>query len=486
MSDNHPIIRVSKPQKHKKHGSALLRVFGSWLLWIIVFGALIGGAFTWSWLNFTAPGPLDKPKTVQLPVGADHSAIAVALADQGVISNPTIFSAAAYLQELRHAKLRSGEYEFPAGATMDDVLAMIIRGQVLTYKVTIPEGWTSQMVVNRLNDQDQLQGNVLAEPEEGSLLPETYVMSRGYPREKLLADMAAAQTKYLDQAWSRLPAGSPIKSKKDLVTLASVVERETSVPEERPMVAAVFLNRLKANMRLQSDPTVIYGIAGGKGKLDHPLTRSELDAPTPYNTYTNDGLPSGPIGNPGKASIEAVLNPANVKYLYFVANGLGGHAFANTLDEHNANVKKWRALINAPAPDASPTASPKATSIPKPMAPGEKPAPVPAPAPDANANSMPAPDVAPVAEPATPEVPATPPVTAKPEPVTPPVKPAPATPTPAAKPAPTAKPAVTAPETAKASAPATAKTVPAQPVPPAKPVKPKKKIPVPVPKKPQP
>ncbi len=354
----------------------------------------MGGGAAWAWLNFTAPGPLTASKVVQLPSGT-RSDIAVALKDQGVISNASIFSAAAAANELRHARVKVGEYEFPAGATMQDVLSMITRGQFVTYKVTIPEGWTSQMVVDRLNEQDMLGGTIDQVPAEGTLLPETYIVTRGYPRTKLLADMAAAQTKYIDQAWNKLPPDSPVKSKQDLVTLASIVEKETGVASERPMVAAVFVNRLKQHMRLQSDPTVIYGIAGGAGKLDHSLTRDELDAPTPYNTYTNDGLPSGPITNPGKASIDAVLAPATNGYLYFVANGTGGHAFAATLDEHNANVKKWRSLTDAqtnvtaqpiPAPTGtapaganSTAANTEAAATPQPAtaAPGSTPAPKP-------------------------------------------------------------------------------------------------------------
>jgi len=394
LSDQKPIIRVSEPHQHKEHGSALARVLGTWLVWIIVIAAAVGGVGAWGWLNFTAPGPLTAPKIVQLPAGADHSALAIALKDAGVISNAAVFAGAAALQEMRHAKLKSGEYEFPAGASMDDVLAMIIRGQFVTYKVTIPEGWTSQMVVDRMNGQDFLSGTIDKTPDEGTLLPETYVVTRGYPRQKLLEDMAAAQDKYLQAALSSLDPNSPIKSKQDLVTMASVVERETGVPEERPVVAAVFLNRLNSHMRLQSDPTVIYGIAGGKGKLDHPLTRDELDAPTPYNTYTNDGLPAGPIGNPGKASLDAVVHPANVKYLYFVANGMGGHAFAATLDEHNANVKKWRALNTNALPGATPPPA-KMTAQP-----------VPQPNAAATANTIPAPVVTPTDAPAATAAPA--------------------------------------------------------------------------------
>jgi UPF0755 protein len=325
---------------------------------------------------------LDSKKVVQLPKQADRTQIATALQDQGVISDARLFSALAGLNEtFRHARLKPGEYEFPANATMEDVMAMMTRGAFLQYKVTIPEGWTSQMVVNRLNEQEELDGTVTQVPAEGTLLPETYIVTRGYPRDKLLAEMAAAQTKLLDQEWPRHDAASLIQTKEQLVTLASIVEKETGVPDERPMVAAVFLNRLKQKMRLQSDPTIIYGLVGGKGKLDHPITRDELDQETPYNTYKIDGLPPGPIANPGKAAIEAVLQPAQSNVLYFVANGSGGHAFAATLDEHNANVKKWRALndgADAVTPDAAavePAQQPATNAAAAPVAAATAPAP---------------------------------------------------------------------------------------------------------------
>ena len=375
MSDEEPITRVSEPGIPRRRRSALARVLGKWLLWSLLLIVLVGGGVAWAWLSFTAPGPLTAPKIVQLPKSADRAQIASALQDQGVISDARIFSGAAAVDELRRAKLKPGEYQFPAGASMEDVLAMITSGHFLTYKLTIPEGWTSQMVVNRLNEHEEMDGTVAKVPDEGSLLPDTYIVTRGYPRDKLLNEMAAAQVKLLDQEWARLPSDSPVKSKRDLVTLASIVEKETGVAEERPMVAAVFINRLNSKMRLQSDPTIIYGLVGGKGKLDHPLTRDELDQPNPYNTYQIDGLPPGPIANPGKAAIEAVLTPTKTNALYFVANGTGGHAFAATLEEHNANVKKWRAQ-NA-EPDAPP--APAAVAKPVPPAPAVPDAAAPAP-----------------------------------------------------------------------------------------------------------
>ncbi len=382
--DDQPVTRVSEPYVPRQRRSALLRIVAKWFISTLLLAVIAGVGLGWVWFQFTAPGPLTQKKVVLLPKTADRAAIAVALKEQGVISDAKIFSAAAALNEFRHAKLKPGEYEFPASATMEDVLAMITRGAFLTYKVTVPEGFTSQMVVNRLNEQEEMDGQITQVPAEGSLLPETYIVTRGYSRDKLLSEMAAAQTKLLDQEWARLPPdNSVIATKNDLVTLASIVEKETGVAEERPLVASIFINRLKQHMRLQSDPTVIYGIVGGKGKLDHPILRSDLETATPYNTYTIEGLPPGPIANPGKAAIEAVLEPAKANYLYFVANGSGGHAFATTLEEHNANVKKWRALngqVEAPAqaaaagavtpapasPVVTPTAAPPADGAAKP------------------------------------------------------------------------------------------------------------------------
>ncbi len=332
----------------------LTRVFGSLFLWVLVFGGVTSAVAFWAITTFTAPGPLVASKIIDIAKGQDRSSIAVSLQDGGVISDAYLFSAAAAVQGLRGSKLKAGEYEFPAGANMQDVLGTIISGRFLTYKVTIPEGWTSQMAVAKLQEQPQLAGDVSAAPAEGSILPDTYVFSRGLTRQKLIEDMQAAETKLIDELWTKRPATTPLKSKEELLILASIVEKETGVAEERPQVASVFLNRLKLGMKLQSDPTIIYGIVGGKGKLDRPLTRADIDAVTPYNTYQIPALPPGPIANPGRAALEAVLNPAATAYLYFVADGSGGHAFATTLDEHNANVQKWRAQQNLPA-EAAPT-----------------------------------------------------------------------------------------------------------------------------------
>ena len=347
MSDYEPPSRVSEPELPKIRRPVLSRVFGSLLLWFFALAAIVAGVGFWAYLNFTAPGPLAENKIYEIGKGLSRADIAVALQDQGIIADARIFSAAAAVNGFRGTKLKAGEYEFAAGATMQDVLAAITGGRFLTYKVTIPEGWTSLMVVARLDEQKELDGTVTIPPAEGSIRPDTYVFRRGLTRQKMIEDMQAAQTKLTDALWQTRPADSVITTKQDWITLASIVEKETGIAEERPQVASVFVNRLKQKMRLQSDPTIIYGIVGGKGKLDRPITRADIDAATPYNTYTIDGLPPGPIANPGKAALEAVLNPDKTPYLYFVANGTGGHAFASTLEEHNANVEKWRAQQGA-------------------------------------------------------------------------------------------------------------------------------------------
>ncbi|MDE2445668.1 MAG: endolytic transglycosylase MltG [Alphaproteobacteria bacterium] len=381
---------------------------------LFVLGGALAILGSWAWLTFTAPGPLKDKKVFEIPKALDRTQIAMTLQDQGIITDARVFSAAAAVNALRGGKLRHGEYEFPANATMEDVLSMITAGRFLTYKVTIPEGWTTQMVVARLNEQKELQGDVTTVPAEGAILPDTYVFRRGMTRQKLLDDMQAAQTKLLDILWQNRPASTKLASPQELVTLASIVEKETGIAEERPQVASVFLNRLDQKMRLQSDPTIIYGIVGGKGKLDRHLTKADIDTPTPYNTYTIAGLPPGPIANPGRAALEAVLNPAQTKYLYFVADGTGGHAFSTTLDEHNANVKKWRGQQGNDSTTPETTAQPKDQASKDPAKTPDSPVPAPAPADTATPAdpTIPAPDAVPP-EPAIDQA-ATKPQTAKP------------------------------------------------------------------------
>ena len=413
MIDEEPPTRVSEPVLPKIRRSAFTRVFGSLLALLIVVGGLLAVVGSWAWLTFTAPGPLKNKKVYEVAKNLDRSQIAMALLDQGIITDARVFGVAAAVNGLRGGKLRAGEFEFPAGATMEDVLGMITSGRFLTYKVTIPEGWTSQMVVARLAEQKELDGEVTAVPPEGSILPDTYVFRRGLTRQKLMEDMQAAQTKLLDALWQARPSTTKLTTPQELVTMASIVEKETGQAEERPKVASVFLNRLSQKMRLQSDPTIIYGIVGGKGKLDRPLTKTDIETATPYNTYIINGLPPGPIANPGRAALEAVLNPADTKYLYFVADGMGGHAFASTLDEHNANVKKWR--DKQVAPDGTVSATPDSATAVKPD--GTKPADavVPAPEPQPADAAVPSdPTIPPAEANAVPPEPNTAPVVATP------------------------------------------------------------------------
>jgi UPF0755 protein len=337
-------VRVPAPKSSKARRSAFSRVFAS-LLGLALLTTLIGaGVGFYAFMQFTAQGPLKAKTVYMVNPGMKRAEIGAALEDAGIVNSASVFTAASYVNGLRGGHLKAGEYEFPPQASIDEVLGIISSGKTLAYKITVPEGWTTAMAVARVNENDVLTGDVTALPAEGAILPDTYVFRRGLTRQKMLDDMKDAQAKMLDTLWAARAQNSVLKSKEEAVTLASIVEKETGIPEERPLVASVFLNRLKQGIKLQSDPTIIYGLVGGKGKLDHALTKDEVASDTPFNTYKIPGLPPGPIANPGKASLEAVLNPPDTGYLYFVANGTGGHAFAKTLEEHNANVAKWRAL----------------------------------------------------------------------------------------------------------------------------------------------
>lgn len=360
-------VRLPGKDKRKRRASAFARVLG-WLFALAVIGGIgVTALGSWLYANYTAPGPLTQPAVVDVPKNLDRMAVANLLHDRGVVSNASTLAIMAVVQAYRGSSMKAGEYEFPAGASMADVFRIMASGRVVTYKMTVPEGWTSEMAVNRLKEQEPLAGDIAVIPPEGAVIANTYLYTRGQQRQQLLDQMVAAQTKLIDDVWAKRPADSLLKTKEEMVTLASIVEKETGKADERPRVAAVFLNRLKAGMRLQSDPTIIYGIVAGKGKLDRPITQADIDADTPYNTYRINGLPPGPIASPGKDALEAVINPAPVNDLYFVADGTGGHVFAATLEEHNANVKKWRA-IEAGQAQASAAADPAAAPAQAPVA----------------------------------------------------------------------------------------------------------------------
>jgi UPF0755 protein len=240
--------------------------------------------------------------------------------------------------------MRAGEFLFKAGTSIDAAVDTLVQGKAILHSVTIPEGWTSEQVVARLNENEILTGEVGEMPREGTLLPDTYKFERGTSRQQIVNAMQAAQKRALNEIWARRAPDLPIKTPQELVILASIVEKETGRADERTRVAGVFINRLQKRMRLQSDPTIVYGLVGGKGTLGRGILRSEIERPTPYNTYAIEGLPPGPIANPGRASLEAVANPSRTRDLYFVADGTGGHAFAENLDQHNRNVTRWRQI----------------------------------------------------------------------------------------------------------------------------------------------
>jgi peptidoglycan lytic transglycosylase G len=317
--------------------------------------------------------------------------IADVLQREGVIDNNRwAFIGSVFALKAR-SELKPGEYQFQKNASLRDVIGTIVEGKVVQHSVTIPEGLTSEQIVARLSDSDIFSGSVRELPREGTLLPETYKFPRGTPREQVIARMQQAQKRVLAEIWERRNPDIPIKTPEQLVTLASIVEKETGKPDERSRVASVFVNRLRQKIKLQSDPTIIYGLVGGKGTLGRPIKRSEIQQPSPYNTYVVEGLPPGPIANPGRASLEAAANPARTRDLFFVADGTGGHAFSDTYDVHQKNVAKLRAMekqiqndtvepADDPPPPAAANASAADTGAPAaPPKPAKKPATRPAP-----------------------------------------------------------------------------------------------------------
>jgi UPF0755 protein len=304
----------------------------------------VGALYYYGRQVLEAPGPLQEEKVVNIPSRAGKRDIADALTKEGVIDvNPWVFIASVFALKAS-SELKPGEYAFQKNASLHDVIGTMVEGKVVQHPVTIPEGLTSEQIVARLSENDILSGTVHEVPREGTLLPETYKFPRGTTRDQVIQRMQQAQKRAVAEIWERRNHDLPVKSPEQLVTLASIVEKETARPDERSRVAAVFVNRLKQRIKLQSDPTIIYGLVGGKGTLGRPIKRSEITQPSPYNTYLIDGLPPGPISNPGRASLEAAANPARTRDLYFVADGTGWHAFTETYDQHQKNVAKLRAM----------------------------------------------------------------------------------------------------------------------------------------------
>ncbi len=366
---------------------------------IIVGLVALGGLIGWGQSQYRAQGPLEQAVFFEVPRGASLRSVSQKLAEQGAVSSPIIFRMGVEYSD-RAQDLKFGNYEIPAGASMAEITDIITSGGPSTfrfvatyvirnsggetrfrertpgtgeitvlaeweagepapaayteavaaetpivYRVAVAEGLTSWQIVDRLQKAEFLTGEIGDVPEEGSLAPDTYEVARGSDRQALLDRMAEAQSRILAEAWENRSGDTAVGSPEEALVLASIIEKETGVPEERGQVASVFTNRLKQGMKLQTDPTVIYGVTGGVGDgLGRGIRQSELRARNPYNTYVIDGLPPGPIANPGKASIEAALNPLDTPYIFFVADGTGGHAFAVTLAEHNENVARWREI----------------------------------------------------------------------------------------------------------------------------------------------
>ena len=302
----------------------------------------IAGGIGWqiATRHFVAPGPLAQSRALMVPPGTP-ARIADLLATDAIIEQPWAFRLAAWWTA-REGSLHAGEFAIPAQASLRQLLTILRTGRPIQHRLTIPEGLTAAQIALLIDRAEPLVGDTLV-PAEGTVMPQTYAFERGTSRAALLDRMTGAMGRALADAWAGRDPTLKLTSPEDLLTLASLVERETSRPEERPHVAAVFLNRLRLGMKLQSDPTVIYAASGGAGMLDHPITRAELDAPSPYNTYRNTTLPPGPIASPGVAALQAVAHPLVSDDLYFVADGGGGHNFARTLDDHNRNVAHWRA-----------------------------------------------------------------------------------------------------------------------------------------------
>jgi len=327
-------------QHHRKRPR--LSAFSGFLSFLLIIAVV--GMFTVGWgaRRLREPGPLTADKVVIIPP-AEFLDITAQLEREGVIDNTFLFNAALVIEGNR-SKLQKGEYLFHQGASLREVMETLISGKQVLHTVTIPEGLTSEQVLVRLAESDVLGGEVRDMPKEGSLLPETYKVTRGTSRGDLIRKMQEDQRKIVDQIWARRSSDLPFRSPYEMIILASIVEKETGKADERPRVAGVFINRLQRHMRLQSDPTIVYGLVGGKGSLGHSISRAELDKYSPYNTYQIDGLPPGPIANPGRAALEAVANPSRTQELYFVADGTGGHVFADSLDQHSRNVQRWRQI----------------------------------------------------------------------------------------------------------------------------------------------
>lgn len=335
------------PPRRSRRARNQFVVFLNFVLSVVIFLTLAGGAAIYFGAReFEEPGPLKTTDTVLVRPNTSVAEIATQLERLDMVSDARIFrlGVRAFGSD---STLKAGEYEVRSGASMRDIMELMQSGKSVQHALTIPEGMTVWQAFKRIAATEELTGVLPAElPPEGSLATDTLRFTRGMERQAIVDKLMADQRALVQGIWERRDPDLPVADINEFVTLASIVEKETGRADERPHVASVFVNRLRRGMRLQSDPTILYGLFGGQGKPeDRPIYRSDIDKPTPYNTYTIDGLPPGPIANPGRAALEAVANPSETKDLYFVADGTGGHVFAETLDEHNANVARYRAFL---------------------------------------------------------------------------------------------------------------------------------------------
>jgi UPF0755 protein len=333
----------------------------SYFRWVLFFIALLvtvmGGALYLGTMLLTAPGPLETTKTVVIPRGAGPATMTRVLEEEGVIDHGKLFRLALMIDPSPRT-IKAGEYEVPARISMQALVELLQSGKVVQRRLTVPEGMTTAEVIDLVRKTEALSGEITLDLKEGELLPETYFYSRDDTRDGLLLRMKEAMDKALDEAWRKRAAGLPLANRREALVLASMIEKETAVPAERPKIASVFINRLRRRMKLESDPTVIYGLSGGKGPFNRELSRVDLQSASPYNTYVVVGLPPGPICNPGRASIVAATNPARERLFYFVADGQGGHLFAATVLEHNRNVERWRQIQRERQEQSQPPSAP--------------------------------------------------------------------------------------------------------------------------------
>ncbi|MEM6602850.1 MAG: endolytic transglycosylase MltG [Pseudomonadota bacterium] len=313
---------------------------------IFLIFALISGTFFYVQHDYQKTSLVKEDRNFIISKGASLRDMRDKLATENFISDISAFILPYIVRAHGQDKtIKAGEYAIPKGSSAEDIIDIFVSGKTILHKITFPEGETVYMMLERIKANDILTGDMTLSPEEGMMEPETYLFSRGMTRDKLIQQMIERQKKNLNGVWEKRPEDDfPIHSKEELLILASIVEKETALASERPMVASVFLNRLRKKMRLQTDPTIIYGITGGKTSFKRPIYRSDLIRDTGYNTYIIDRLPPTPICNPGRHALEAVVSAPKTDYLYFVANGTGGHSFSRTLKEHNKNVRIWRKI----------------------------------------------------------------------------------------------------------------------------------------------